>query len=169
MTGAHLGPTLETERLILRPPQQSDFEAWAKFSADAVVMATLGGVQTEATAWRTLAGMAGSWALLGFGMFSVLEKASGRWVGRLGPWCPAGWPGTEVGWGLTRDAWGRGYATEGATAAMDFAVDQLGWSDIVHCIAPDNVPSQAVAARLGSTLRGPGKLPAPLDTFAIEL
>ena len=169
MIGRDLGPTLETERLILRPPQQSDFDAWARFSADPTAMATLGGVQTEGTAWRALAGVAGSWALLGFGMFSVLEKSTGQWVGRLGPWCPAGWPGTEVGWGLVPAVWGRGYATEGATAAMNFAVDELGWSSIVHCIAPDNAPSQRVAAHLGSTCRGAGRLPAPLDTLAIEL
>ena len=33
-------------------------------------------------------------------MFSVFEKDSGRWIGRLGPWEPHGWPGKEVGWGI---------------------------------------------------------------------
>ena len=47
--------------------------------------------------------MAGSWALNGFGMFSVIEKASGLWLGRIGPWRPDGWPGNEVGWGLVSE------------------------------------------------------------------
>ena len=44
--------------------------------------------------------MIGSWHATGFAMFSVIEKSSGRWVGRLGPWMPEGWPGPEVGWAI---------------------------------------------------------------------
>ena len=90
-------------------------------------------------------------------MFSVIEKASGRWVGRLGPWQPEGWPGTEVGWGLARDAWGKGYATEGAAAAIDWAFDALGWDDVIHCIDPGNAalgPGRR-APRLGPSRPGP--------------
>jgi RimJ/RimL family protein N-acetyltransferase len=114
-------------------------------------------------------GMAGAWALTGVAMFSVLEKETGRWVGRLGPWRPADWPGPEVGWGIVREAWGRGYATEGATAAIDFAFDQLGWDEVIHCIDPDNFASQAVARRLGSANRGPGRLPAPYEDARIDI
>lgn len=155
-----MGPTLETERLILRPPIQADFDAWAAFSADAEAMRFIGGTAPRPVAWRTMAYVTGSWSLLGFGMFSVIEKASGRWIGRLGPIHPDGWPGDEVGWGLAREAWGKGFATEGASAAMDYAVDVLGWSDIIHTIAPNNHASAALARRLGSTLRGAGILPA---------
>jgi len=61
----------------------------------------------------------------------VIDKASGEWLGRIGPWFPEDWPGTEVGWGLKRSAWGRGYAVEAATAAMDFAFDRLGWDEAI--------------------------------------
>src|SRR5579863_6521125 len=101
-------------------------------------MRTLGGVQPRSVAWRGLQGAAGSWALQGFGMFSVIERRSGRWLGRVGPLWQEGWPGTEVGWGLVRDAWGKGIASEAASACMDFVVDHLGWIEIVHCIEPDN-------------------------------
>ncbi len=113
--------------------------------------------------------MAGGWAMDGFSMFSVIEKASGRWAGRLGPWSPAEWPGTEVGWGLVPWAWGKGYATEGSTAAMDWAFDHLGWTDIIHTIDPANVASRAVARRLGSSNRGPGRLPPPYESAGIEI
>lgn len=49
--------------------------------------------------------MVGAWELTGVSMFSIIEKASGKWVGRAGPWQPFAWPGTEVGWGLHPDAW----------------------------------------------------------------
>lgn len=162
-------PILETSRLILRPPQFEDFERWAEFAADPEAQRFLGGVQPRSIAWRSMMTMAGSWALTGVAMFSVIEKASGRWMGRLGPWQPEGWPGTEVGWSLHPDAWGRGYASEGAAVAIDYAFDVLGWSEVIHCIDPQNLPSQRVAERLGSHLRGPGKMPAPYDTAPCEI
>jgi RimJ/RimL family protein N-acetyltransferase len=157
------GPVLETERLILRPPVLEDLEPWAAFMADEVASRHLGGVQGRSGAWRSLCTMAGSWAVEGFAMFSVVEKASGRWIGRLGPWMPADWPGPEVGWGLAREVWGRGYAPEGAAAAIDWAFDTLGWTEVVHCIAPANANSQAVARKLGSRLLRKGWLPDPIN------
>lgn len=158
-----LGPTLVTERLILRPPAAEDFETWAAFAADSEAARFLGGPQPPEAAWRVLCTVTGAWAIAGFSMFSVIEKASGRWVGRLGPWRPHGWPGTEVGWGIVRDCWGRGYATEGATAAIDWAFDALGWSEVIHCIEADNFASQAVARRLGSQVLRQAVLPPPLS------
>jgi RimJ/RimL family protein N-acetyltransferase len=164
-----LGPTLETERLILRPPAREEFHDWAAMLGDDRVGRFLGGTLTRPEAWGRLAGSAGSWTLLGFGMFSVIEKASGRWIGRIGPIRPEGWPGPEVGWGLAPDFWGRGYATEAAATAMDWAVEHLGWTDIIHCIDPANTPSQRVARRLGSTIRGPGRLPPPFEEAPIDI
>jgi RimJ/RimL family protein N-acetyltransferase len=129
----------------------------------------IGGVQPRTGAWRGLASMAGSWALHGFGMFSVIEKESGRWIGRLGPWRPEGWPGNEIGWGLVHGAWGKGYATEGAAAAADWAVTALGWDDLIHCIDSDNLASARVAERLGSTKRGRGRLPAPFEHIECDI
>ncbi len=170
MTLAHdPGPTLETDRLILRPPRSEDFEAWATFMADVDRTRHIGGTQPRAVAWRGMAAMAGSWVLQGFGMFSVIEKDSGRWIGRLGPWCPEGWPGTEVGWGIVTDAGRRGYATEGSTAAIDWAFDHLGWSEVIHTIDPDNAASKAVAARLGSTWLRRDRLPAPFEAHEVDV
>ena len=122
--------------------------------ADEEAARFVGGQQARSGAWRGMAAMAGS--LGAEGLWHVLgdREGSGRWVGRLGPWQPEGWPGAEVGWGLTRDAWGKGYATEGSAAAIDWAFDTLGWDDVIHCIAPANTPSARVAERLGSALRG---------------
>lgn len=158
-----IGPTLETERLILRPPSGEDFEPWCEMHADAEVMQYLGGVQGPELTWRSLCGMAGAWTIEGFSMFSIIEKASGKWVGRLGPWRPHGWPGTEIGWGLTRSAWGKGYATEGAAAAMDYAARTLGWSEIIHTILPENVASIRVAERLGSRVLRQADTPPPFE------
>jgi RimJ/RimL family protein N-acetyltransferase len=162
------GPTLETERLILRPTASEDFDPWAAFMADDASR-FVGGPQARPPAWRGFASVAGAWVLQGFSMFSVIEKSSGAWVGRLGPWVPEGWPGTEVGWGLIPAAQGKGYAVEGSTAAIDWAFDTLGWTDVIHCIDPDNTPSQRVAQRLGATNRGPGRMPPPYENYPVEI
>jgi RimJ/RimL family protein N-acetyltransferase len=147
-----LGPSLETPRLILRPPTGADFDAFAAFAADPSASTFLGGVQSRAVAWRGWAQIAGSWLLNGYSMFSYIEKASGRWIGRGGPWMPEGWPGTEVGWGIVPDMQRKGYAKEAATASIDWAFDALGWTDVIHCIDPRNAASIAVAKSLGSKL-----------------
>ena len=153
-----LGPTLETARLTLRPPCAEDFDAWAAFMADPVAARFVGGAQPAGGAWRSLAMMAGAWVISGFGNFSVIEKATGRWIGRAGPWHPAGWPGPEIGWAFDRSAWGKGYATEAALRCLSFAFEVLGWDRVVHPIDAANTASIAVAERIGSTLLGPTRL-----------
>jgi RimJ/RimL family protein N-acetyltransferase len=163
------GPRIETDRLILRPTAAEDFDAWAAFMGDPESSRFLGGAQPRAVAWRNFMTMAGCWSLQGFGMFSVIERATGRWLGRLGPWHPEGWPGHEIGWGLLREAWGKGYASEGAAAAMDWAFDHLGWTEVIHSISPENHASIGVAKKLGSSLLGPGTLPPPFEDDVVDL
>ncbi|THD57746.1 GNAT family N-acetyltransferase [Phenylobacterium sp.] len=162
-------PILETDRLILRAPIAEDFEAYAAWAADEEVMRHIGGAQSRPVAWRGLCSVVGAWQIRGFSMFSLLEKSTGRWVGRLGPWQPEGWPGSEVGWALNRDCWGKGYAREGAAACMDYVFDVLGWAEAIHTIEPENTASQAVAKALGSTLKGPAKMPPPYEDSKAEI
>jgi RimJ/RimL family protein N-acetyltransferase len=167
---SRIDTVIETGRLILRVPRfPDDFEAWCAFMADEEVVQYIGKAQKPSQVWRGIATMIGSWHMVGFAMFSVIEKSSGRWIGRVGPWQPGGWPGPEVGWGIARDVWGKGYALEAATAAMDFAVDELGWTDIIHTINPANLASQKLAARLGSVNRGPGRMPAPFEAEPVDV
>ena len=163
------GPILETERLTLRPTALEDFPRWAELMADPETARFIGGVQAPAATWRAMMSMAGAWSLTGVAMFSVIEHETGLWLGRIGPWQPLGWPGTEVGWSLHPDAHGKGYAMEAAIASIDYALDVLGWTEVIHCIDPDNVPSQKLAERLGSTNRGPGTLPPPFETARVDI
>lgn len=162
-------PILVTERLILRPPTMADFDAYAALAADPGVMQHLGGAVPRSTAWRQWAAVAGSWALHGFGFFSMIERSTGTWVGRAGPWAPDGWPVPEIGYAVAADFAGKGYAYEACIAAIDFAIDRLGWTEIAHTISPDNLPSQRLAARLGAVNRGPTRLPPPFEDERVDL
>ncbi len=164
-----IGPRLETERLLMRVPEACDFDAFAELNADPVAMHFIGGHMPRAAAWRKFLVMPGAWVVQGFGMFSVLDKVTGEWLGQLGPWQPEGWPGTEVGWGFKRGAWGKGYAHEAAVAAIDWAFDTLGWDEVIHSIDPDNAASIVLAQRLGSRNRGPGTLPEPFAAARIDI
>ena len=163
------GPTLETARLILRPTAMADFERWCDFQSDPEATRFLGGPTGPNATWRIMMSIAGAWTLTGAGFFSVIEKSTGQWLGRVGPWFPHLAPGPEVGWSLHRDAQGKGYALEAAAASMDYAFDVLGWSEVIHCVAPDNLASAKIAARLGSTNKGPGQLPPPFETVEIDI
>lgn len=142
--------TLETERLILRPPVAEDFPAWAGMMADEEASRFIGGPLDRRHAWASMAVMAGAWSLQGMGNFSVLLKETGQWIGRAGPWMPEGWPGPEIGWAFAKAYWGKGYAREAAKASIGWARDALGWSRIIHIIHPQNLSSIALAQALGS-------------------
>jgi RimJ/RimL family protein N-acetyltransferase len=160
---------VDTERLTLRPPRIEDLDGWTAMMQDEETAKFIGGTAPRAVCWRQIMTMIGAWHAQGFAMFSVIEKSSGRWVGRVGPWEPEGWPGHEVGWAIVRDCWGRGYAGEAAEASTNWAFDTLGWTSVIHSIAPDNVASQRVAQKLGSRNLGAGKLPPPFEAAEIDI
>jgi RimJ/RimL family protein N-acetyltransferase len=149
--------TLESDRLTLRMLRDSDLDAYAEMCADPEVMLYIGDGQPLARpmAWRNLAMMVGHWSLRGYGLLAAEERASGIFVGRIGFWNPDGWPGFELGWMLRRSFWGRGYATEGARLALQFAFTHLDQPHVISLIHPENASSIRVAQRLGERLVGP--------------
>ena len=148
------GPAIETERLKLRPWCDADIAPNTAMLADplsARFITSDGKPVTDAfVGWRNAAIIAGHWALHGFGLFVVEEKQTGRFVGRVGPWLPRGWPGFEVGWGIASGFRGKGYAVEAARAAIDWSFASFELDQIIHCIDCENTASQAVARKLGA-------------------
>jgi RimJ/RimL family protein N-acetyltransferase len=93
--------TLDTERLQLRSWRLDDFDDFAAMMADPQVMRFLAGDGKPLPrfgAWQAFASTVGHWELRGFGMFAVIESATGTLVGRVGPWYPEDWPDFEIGW-----------------------------------------------------------------------
>ena len=148
------GPVIETERLKLRRWRETDIEPNTAMLADPAsgrfITADGKPVIDAFVGWRNAAIMSGHWALHGVGMFVVEEKQTGRFVGRVGPWFPLGWPGFEVGWGIASEFRGNGYASEAARASIDWSFATFAIDRIIHCIDRENLASQAVARRLGA-------------------
>jgi RimJ/RimL family protein N-acetyltransferase len=162
-------PAIETARLLLRLPRREDFDRYAEMHGNPEAARHIGGAMPRAAAWRKFLQMPGAWAMQGYAMFSVIEKSSGNWIGQVGPWQPEGWPGTEVGWAFHPSAWGKGYARESAIVTIDWAFENLGWTDVIHSINSENVASQALAKRLGSRILRQANLPPPYETVVLDI
>ena len=144
-------PELTTARLRLRLFRDSDFDEYAAMMADHDVAQFLGaGPLTRSDAWRQLAMFIGHWVLRGYGLCAVEEQATGRFIGRIGCHFPEGFPAFEIGYTLARHAWGRGYAREGAAAALRYAREVLHAPEITSIIRPNNIRSIRVAESLGA-------------------
>lgn len=144
-------PTIDTERLLLRPFNQSDLEPFAKMNGDPQVVAFLGNGQPidRNESWRLMAWLLGHWQLRGYGSWAVEEKTTESFVGRIGLFYPEGWPGIEISYVLARSFWGKGYATEGGKVAMTYAFEELNLPHLISLIHPYNRASIRVAERLG--------------------
>jgi RimJ/RimL family protein N-acetyltransferase len=148
-------PLLETDRLILRPHRADDWDACAAIWGDPAVVRHIGGsVQDRQAVWFRVLRYAGMWSLLGYGMWAMEEKASGRLIGDAGFLSAArGVPelegAPEAGWVLAPDAWGKGYAREAMAAALGWADAHLEAAAVRCIIEPGNANSVRVAEQLG--------------------
>jgi len=155
---------LETERLLLRIPEERDVDGYVEVY-DAEVMRFLG--SATVTREGVAAGverMRRHWERHDIGLFSVVRKEDERLLGRVGflLWHPVRWVNAmreeldgdlelEIGWTLGSEHWSRGYATEAALACRDWALRELGWKRIISLIARDNAASIRVAEKIGET------------------
>ena len=140
-------------RLTLRAPKPGDFPDYAAFYASDRSK-FVGGPATAEQSWRMLAGELGHWPLRGYGRWAVEETASGKLAGIIGLWNPEGWPEPEIGWDLMNGFEGKGYATEAALAAREYAYGTLGWTTTISLVSPSNDGSRHVARRMGATYDG---------------
>ena len=145
-------PSLETERLILRSFSRHDLDPFAEIIADVDVIqyATYTGdvmSRTQARNWLCL--MIGHWHMRGFGIWAVDEKATGKLIGRIGLQFLDWFDDVELVWMLKKSAWGKGFASEGAQAAIKHGFNTLELPRMTSVIHTINEPSIRLAERLG--------------------
>jgi RimJ/RimL family protein N-acetyltransferase len=149
-------PEVLTPRLRLRAWTDADVQGLADIYADPESVRYLRFYDLEGTR-QQIERFKTHWALRGFGLWAVEERASGRFIGRIGLMRHDDWIASphdaEVGWVVARDLWGQGLATEGGRAALDFGM-AMGLTDFISVAAVDNVASQRVMQKLGLVRRG---------------
>jgi RimJ/RimL family protein N-acetyltransferase len=147
------GPTLHTERLILRRWKDQDGDAFAALNSDPVVMEHFPGVLTREESDQMIRHMELHFEEFGYGLWAVEIRWAEKLIGFAGLAVPTFnthfTPAVEIGWRLTRDEWGNGYATEAAKAAIDFGFDHARLDEILSWTIPANERSQGVMTRLG--------------------
>src|SRR3569623_3641454 len=155
-------PTLETERLRLRPYSPADFDDYARMWSDPQVVKFIGGVPfTREQSWTRFLRQLGMWQAMGFGFWVLEHKASGAFAGEGGfhevrrALQPSIEGSMEAGWGLTAPMQGQGLAEEAMRAAVAWASAHGVGDWLTAIIDLENGASRRVAAKLGFTEREP--------------
>jgi ribosomal-protein-alanine N-acetyltransferase len=143
---------IETPRLILRPWRDADSDAFAAMFDDPAVMEFLPAT-TRTAIDALIVRIKHHFAEHGFGWWAVEVPGTAPFIGFIGlsrvPFDAHFTPAVEVGWRLASAHWGKGYATEGARAALEFGFTQLGLAEIVSFTVPANTRSLRVMERIG--------------------
>jgi ribosomal-protein-alanine N-acetyltransferase len=143
---------IETSRLILRPLCWDDLDALAVMYADEETCRFVGGVKTREGTARLLERVITNHQKHGFGMLAVVDRSSGRLLGRAGflPQIVEGAHEVELAYLIERASWGRGLATEAAAALRDWGHANLPEPRLISLIHFANYASKRVAERVGS-------------------
>lgn len=144
---------IETPRLRLRDWQEADFEPFSQMNADEEVMKffpkTLSKQESDAFAQAIIAEI----KEFGFGLYAVEVKETSEFIGFIGfhraTFESDFTPCIEIGWRLKKEEWGRGYATEGAKACLQYGFEELGFDEIYSFTAAINEPSKHVMRKIG--------------------
>jgi RimJ/RimL family protein N-acetyltransferase len=150
---------VETARMVLRPWQPDDLAELTRLLTDPVITRYIlvhtpfSPEDVAELSDRTME----QWERNGFGPWAAIEKATGRWVGRIGLDELPDWPGphkVEVGWELHRKFWGRGLATEGGRAGVRHGFETVGLERIISATMATNAASRRVMEKCGLRLQG---------------
>ena len=155
MRPVDISQRLTTERLILRRWRPADWRPFAALNADVRVMEYFPGVFSRAESDALARRIDEHFDRHGFGLWAVEVPGVTAFAGFVGLSIPGFaahfTPCVEVGWRLAEEYWGRGYATEGARAALAFGFRELGLREIVSFTVPENFRSRRVMEKIGMT------------------
>ena len=142
---------LTTQRLVLREMTGADLDHIAALFGDAEVMRYYPKPMTREEAHAWVVWNQRLYRSHGFGLWAMVLRDTGEFAGDCGltPQYVDGVKEIEVGYHVRTSLQGRGYATEAAAAARDFARDKLLLSRLIAIINPANTPSRRVAAKIG--------------------
>ena len=142
-----------TKRLVLRQWRQKDLEAFAKLNADPRVMEYFPGLKTREESDASVKIVSDHIQRHGWGFWAASLLETGEFIGFIGlqpvPFQAAFTPAVEIGWRLAFDSWGKGYATEGAKAALAYGFETLNLDEIVSFTTVENMRSRRVMERIG--------------------
>lgn len=139
---------IETPRLILRDWKEEDLEPFRELNADKEVMQYFLKVYSKEETDPFYRAIKKELKEYNYGLYAVEVKKSKEFIGFIGfhkaTFEADFTPCIEIGWRLKRDAWGKGYATEGARACLEYGFTNLNFKEVYSFTAKINKPSQNV-------------------------
>jgi len=158
---------------LLRRWTDADRAPFARMNADPAVMEHFPAVLDAAASAALIDRVEAGFERNGFGLWAVERLDSGQFIGFVGlavpgftahftspPGSEPG-PAVEIGWRLAAEAWGNGFASEAASAVLEYGFGTLGLSEIVSFTARSNVRSQRVMERIGMVRDAAGDFSHP--------
>lgn len=150
---------METERILLRPWQESDAEALFKYASDPDVGPRAGwpphqSVEESREIIRTVFGSEGMWAVV-LKETMVSTNRQGEAIGCVG-YLPASSSNLqidegqcEVGYWIARPYWGKGICTEALRMVIKHCFNEKGFSVLWGSYFPSNPASGHVMEKCG--------------------
>lgn len=144
---------IQTARLRLRDWELNDLEPFSELNADEEVMKffpkTLSKEESDAFGQTIITEI----KEYGFGLYAVEVKETKEFIGFIGfhraTFESDFTPCVEIGWRLKKEAWGKGYATEGAKACLQYGFEELDFDEVYSFTADINEPSKRVMRKIG--------------------
>jgi RimJ/RimL family protein N-acetyltransferase len=147
---------LDTPRLILRPHDLTDYPVFRDFWMSDRAVHIGGPLRHDYEVWRQFAAERGHWALRGFGLWTLVGKASHQVVGWVGLHRPEHYDAPELAWHLTNMSEGQGLAFEAARATLAHGRGTLGMARVISYVSARNTRSLRLAERLGAVVAETG-------------
>ena len=148
-----LTPVLSSERIILRGWQNSDFHPYTTLVSDPVMMRFVGGgAMSYKKARKEFDGMREQWIDRKIGIFVIADKTSDELLGFTGLFESPLIDEPELSWSLSAKNHGKGYASEAAVLARNWAYREHNIGPLMSLVHPDNISSKRVAERLGASI-----------------
>jgi len=142
---------LETDRLRLRPYRRDDLDDLHAMFSDPEHMYWYPAPydRKESAAW--LERQLTSYRDRGFGLLIVEDRATGEFLGSVGPamMLVEGVEHVEIGWHTRPGRKGEGIAPEAGAASRDWAFENLEVDHLIALVRPENTGSNRVAQKIG--------------------
>lgn len=144
---------IKTKRLLLRQWKESDLDPFAQLNADPCVMEFFPSVKTFEESSKEYEAILEHFKKHGYGWWAVSAINHSDFIGFIGlryiDFPAAFTPAIEIAWRLSHKYWGKGYATEGANASLQYGFEILNFPEIISFTSIINIRSQAVMKRIG--------------------
>lgn len=144
---------IETERLILRTWKEQDADAYFRINQDPKVIEFFLGPLTREQVHEFILAVNKHQEKHGYTLWAAEIKETEEFIGFIGlnytDWEAHFTPTVEVGWRLGSEYWNKGYATEGAKAALEYGFNKCGLQEIVSFAVPANRRSIHVMEKIG--------------------